>query len=1100
MTDAKFLSEEFLEKAPDGNIEDRQKGQKAVVLSTENTIVSAGAGSGKTQTLATRFAYLVIQKKIPVEKILTLTFTKKAAGEMYFRIYRTLKTFADRFKEKGFSVEGKIADTALENFSKARIKTLDSYSVEIVRQAANLYGISPDFSVGQKDTSSIIEEKAFAFVVNHFHDRAVKAFTNPGNINDTAKIFSDAAEEYTSLAYSLDGKCHVFADSFLRQKTLVDSGRFSFGDTDPSLLEEFYNLLDLFTEEINLYKRQTGSLTFKDANEIALFVLLNQGKIRMQENEACKYIMIDEFQDNNSDNRDLLFLISRKDEDGKKVLRREYNPDTNKKEIPELGPVMEDRLFFVGDSKQSIYKFRGADVSVFNGLKDDLKKSGVVKQISLTNNYRSEKRLLEEFNELFGGESVGIFPRESEIPYEAVYNENADFPPIKKDGTRDFAFKKRIHAMVYNTSDASDNKKKYLPSAENKIYSIAKKIQSLNNDEKISYGKITILVRSRTHYSKFARIFTQLGIPFNLDQQTDIFSEAAIDDIYTLLRLCVYPADKIAYMSFLCSPFAGIALSDAEEILSVTNETAFEQDSFDKDYNQKYLDAKTMYNSLRERVLSQPVAETVSELWYDYGYRYSTRWNQIYDYSSGAGQKISWQKLENNYNENSYDMLFELARGCDSEGKDLPWFVDQLGRKKKFSFRDTSDIDTKEIDYPSEQENSVTIMTIHKSKGLQFPYVFVYGCADYKTGGGGDSSKLYDTEEYGIVFAPGEKKNNDFIVSAQKEDDDKEAAEFRRLIYVAITRAEKEVYIIGEWTKSTKTAQQPLLKAFDYFYPKVQNEKNCSPLANCEFENIPFSMEVIYPVETTIYNREILFGRMSKSEYEASQKKDFSMYENNSSVITCEKLERFRTSPSKLEVHSECETQREDVFPEIAAIIQKTPSFGKNDFGTLFHSLMENWIRFSFGRKWDSKDFAIKDFAIDERVISLLSSEDEKTLRSVLQKMLDAFTGSRVFAQIQGAAGLKTEYAFKTMLGPRILTGVMDLVILNADGSVTVVDYKTDSSFNPDIYNNQLACYRRAAADLFTDGVISRVNCILYFAELEKEIDRSEFAKDVIDC
>ena len=69
--------------------------QKKVCCTTENTIVAAGAGSGKTQVLATRFAWLVMSCNIPAPRILTLTFTKKAASEMYSRIYGTLKYFAE---------------------------------------------------------------------------------------------------------------------------------------------------------------------------------------------------------------------------------------------------------------------------------------------------------------------------------------------------------------------------------------------------------------------------------------------------------------------------------------------------------------------------------------------------------------------------------------------------------------------------------------------------------------------------------------------------------------------------------------------------------------------------------------------------------------------------------------------------------------------------------------------------------------------------------------------------------------------------------------------------------------------------------------------
>lgn len=110
----KLLAKPYLSKTPDSD-------QMKVATSQENTIVAAGAGSGKTQTLATRFAYLVMSdSRNSVEKILTLTFTEKAAAEMYRRIYLTLKKFAEELPE---CEEKNRAQNAVENFSKAYIHT-----------------------------------------------------------------------------------------------------------------------------------------------------------------------------------------------------------------------------------------------------------------------------------------------------------------------------------------------------------------------------------------------------------------------------------------------------------------------------------------------------------------------------------------------------------------------------------------------------------------------------------------------------------------------------------------------------------------------------------------------------------------------------------------------------------------------------------------------------------------------------------------------------------------------------------------------------------------------------------------------------------------
>ncbi|MBR7064536.1 MAG: UvrD-helicase domain-containing protein, partial [Treponema sp.] len=123
--------------------------QNKVCKTFSNAVVGAGAGSGKTEVLARRFAHLVMEyDDIGANNILTLTFTKKAAGEMYNRIYKTLKTFANN--ENVPERQRNNAKNALEDFSNVHIQTLDSYCSYIVRQAANRYGIKPDFSQGDE--------------------------------------------------------------------------------------------------------------------------------------------------------------------------------------------------------------------------------------------------------------------------------------------------------------------------------------------------------------------------------------------------------------------------------------------------------------------------------------------------------------------------------------------------------------------------------------------------------------------------------------------------------------------------------------------------------------------------------------------------------------------------------------------------------------------------------------------------------------------------------------------------------------------------------------------------------------------------------------
>ena len=158
--------------------------QKDVCFSTGNTIVAAGAGSGKTQVLATRFAWLVMSQKIPAPKILTLTFTNKAAGEMYERIYQTLDFFIHNPETP--SAEKERARVALEEFSETHIQTLDSYCNSIVKQAANRYGIRPDFNAGGSEALEDIKKLALPYVISNKERQCIQTCARAGQLEDFA--------------------------------------------------------------------------------------------------------------------------------------------------------------------------------------------------------------------------------------------------------------------------------------------------------------------------------------------------------------------------------------------------------------------------------------------------------------------------------------------------------------------------------------------------------------------------------------------------------------------------------------------------------------------------------------------------------------------------------------------------------------------------------------------------------------------------------------------------------------------------------------------------------------------------------------------------
>ena len=158
--------------------------QRQVIESTRNTVVSAGAGAGKTAVLSWRFLRLVMEKHVKPEEILTLTFTKKAASEMRERIYSRLMKAKDSLPE----------DT-LKSFGRATISTLDSFFAQIVRSDSISYSLPRDISVMTEDELEDLSERlAIRFLASPDcadEVRAIASLLMPSEIME--KFFTDAA-------------------------------------------------------------------------------------------------------------------------------------------------------------------------------------------------------------------------------------------------------------------------------------------------------------------------------------------------------------------------------------------------------------------------------------------------------------------------------------------------------------------------------------------------------------------------------------------------------------------------------------------------------------------------------------------------------------------------------------------------------------------------------------------------------------------------------------------------------------------------------------------------------------------------------------------
>lgn len=1192
--------------------------QKAACCRTENTVVAAGAGSGKTQVLATRFAWLVMSKGVPASKILTITFTKKATGEMYERIYKTLSFFAENPETP--EKEKQRAREALEDFSNVHIQTFDSFCKGIVEQASSEYGIRPDFSVGEGDSETDIRKQALPFVFENRNSEGIKSFAGAGKYQDFAdKILADTIiyntsiitpqnffvkklesqkteiikawnflllgetaatnpcpaslkeayneyleqtdkgskinRGYENLQSALTSFSNAFcaceakgeviyknskkAESFINSVVLSDlilpsdldfenpgsenlkkletiqnlfdsfsiayCAKKSVKDLwgaikhlrKESFLEEYFSsiinyirnytaikslneLFDKFTSQINRQKRLSGKLTFKDVSELSLEILTEHKEIRAQEKHAFDKIMIDEFQDNNGKNRDLLFLVSEKDFDGEEK--------GCKNGIPNASDIVSDKLFFVGDEKQSIYKFRGAEVSVFNELKKDI---GAGNFLQMVYNYRSDNELITGFNRIFGKNSK-IFDCDTTASYEAKYESDAiKFNPVfeNPDGTIGKEEEPanlgldntRIHLCAFNTELIKDDEDKiYLDEKNQTAYFIAKKIahERAKADEEqrnFRYSDFAILDKSR-HRTQLLIWLNYFGIPYQLDQNTDIFTDGPVNDIYSFLRLCVYPGDNNAFAAFLASPFCNLNQKSlqsvlAENMLSTLPETEDElqkkaeeilAESSDEQKN-RFVKGILYIKEKTHQILSQKLSETINDLWHETGYHYSTMENQ---------KTELYAEL--------FDFLFELARQCDNSQKNISWFVDQLAivKNKEKASQNDEEIDVKEISYPLEEKDAVQIMTIHKSKGLQFEIVFITGCIGSRKSS--DKAQVFFDDEYGASIKPESGAANYFSITQKALSDKKELAEFRRLIYVAVTRAISQVYIVGAWNPESDSNLNNHLKliektTLDFYGEELAKKdfKNGKEIFS-EKEDAPFTYEGIEPVK--------------KSEtYSSGAKTDcktriFDILPSDVEEIVYEEPVSIRKKPSDQE---ESEFTPTGTTGNSSEAEQKT-GLSAAEFGTLAHDYL----------RAQAEGISPEDYEPSPALFKQLSDSEIAKNKELCIKMCHEFAesplGKAAYSASDSARAqnrfIRAELEFKMFHDGYIWPGFIDLIYQNVDGSYTIVDYKSDGNIHPEKHAAQLHTYRTLASKIFHIPE-EKITCKLWYLRHGKEVE-----------
>jgi len=534
-------------------------------------------------------------------------------------------------------------------------------------------------------------------------------------------------------------------------------------------------LLTRIDERLNEEKQKISALDFDDL-ELRALDLLQRPEVLTRTGERYKYFLVDEFQDTNGLQRQLLERLA---------LRKGGRDSAN--------------LFIVGDQKQSIYGFRGADVAVFSEMTATLLAAGGESKPLLLN-FRSQPPLINFFNFLFERlfkPGDGVSPRErAELGYVGAE------PSEAKRELRDSG--PLVELMI--TTEASGNEddpKAEQTSRELDAEQLARRIVSLVDTgpgvSKVKYSDIALLFRAMTNVGLYESVFRRANIPYQTVLGRGFYERSEIKDLIQLLRFLDNKTDELALAAVLRSPLGGI--SDNALLALRCAPSLDEVDTGDP--LRHFTQTRRLYLALRrhrdiayisddEHLLLDRAAELIKGLIArQHHYSLSTLLRFAVERSEFATVIAATfdgaQRLAN------VQRLFTLAERFERSGAHLIRdFVRYVEEFEAIGSRESEG----QID---EATNAVKLMTIHQAKGLEFPIVII---PDLQRSSRPPENWVLLDRQYGLTLKVPDGRGGSPVAGLtfnrfEQRHAWREQFESMRLLYVAATRAQDRLILSG---------------------------------------------------------------------------------------------------------------------------------------------------------------------------------------------------------------------------------------------------------------------------------------------------------------
>jgi ATP-dependent helicase/nuclease subunit A len=979
--------------------------QQAVGRRAEPLLVSAAAGSGKTSVLVERFVRAVCDDEIAPGRILAITFTERAAGELRERVRARLLELGER--------------QAARDTEAAFVGTFHGFCARLLRAHPLAAELDPDFAVLDEGLAGRLRERAFQSAV-----RGLLAGDRDAPEADPVDVVA---------AYGIDRVRTMVEQVYLELRSTGQrsprlpkpllAADVDDADADAALVCRVLDrLLELFGVAYEQRKRARASVDFDDLELLAQQLLERHESVRASWSERFALLMVDEFQ------------------------------DTNPRQLAILRALDRDNLFTVGDEFQSIYGFRHADVSLFRARRDELAaRNG---SLSLTRNFRSQAPLLDVVNAVFA-------ERFAEFPALVAGREGGDGSDSSGESHAEPAVELLLsdvggwEAHEELATSVADG----LPPAplwrQAEARMLAQRVAELVASGRVCAGDVVVLLRASGDLEVFERALQLCGLR-TLAAVGTFWGHQQIGDLIAYLRALANPLDEEALYGMLTSPLGGctrdclaLLAQAAQASRRSAWETARSAVAGESELAQRLAadDREALAGACRllaaERVGAsrRGVATLIERVLGATGYR-----EHVLALDWGERRLANVHKL------------LRLARRFEaSEGRDLRGFLDHVEYLERAA--------RVEPDAPVEgvEPDAVRLMTVHAAKGLEFPVVCLADLGRQPNARTPDL--LIDRERIGVrlMRLDGERSTPALAyeeLSAERRQ--REAEEEDRILYVAMTRARELLLLsgavdFGRWPKQgpSGTPISWLGPALSGALPELLAARESSQGELAVGERMAIVRYRLSspaaPLMGMLDERGVLqedgdpvVGEGSASRAEEPEQVGAAA-QIDSRVAVVPEQERISTlSYSSLTELERCGYRYylervlglgEDRAAARSGAIED--GLQARARGTLVHRLLE-LLDFALLQPPSAQDVENRARELGLRV----GTTECEELATLIAGACRASLAERAGA----ATALRREYPFAFSLAPHepLVTGVIDLLAVEADGSRLVLDYKSD--------------------------------------------------------